>query len=467
MTLPFQTRLILFCTVTFALLLAVLSLASYRLLAQQLDVDASADLAALTDGLHGYVRFADGTATIVFDEQDADQAAFVHAATRYYQIYDGKDGRLVVQSPGLEPLGLRLTPGEVRMFLDEPTPYDIQTAYGHYRISNSVLSPAPGGRYLLQVGASLDGMDAALKRYLEVLLLRTLPALFITLLVVWWMARRALAPLTTLAAEARRVNIDTLHRRLHTRGTGDQLDDVASAFNETLANLENAFGEMRQFSSALAHELRTPLAALRGEMELALLRPRSDSEWRASAGSQIEEIDKLTRMVNQLLTLARAEAGEIPLAHDAVDLGALAATVTEQLEPVAQARDLDLHCIVHQPVTVRGDGGWLERLLLNLLDNAIKYTPASGHILVGISRENNLARLDVADSGPGIHADAIPHIFERFYRVDPSRSSTVEGAGLGLSLVKWIVDRHQGRIDVRSEPGKGSTFTIWLPVAHP
>jgi len=467
MTLPFQTRLILFCTVTFALLLAVLSLASYRLLAQQLDVDASADLAALTDGLHGYVRFADGTATIVFDEQDADQAAFVHAATRYYQIYDGKDGRLVVQSPGLEPLGLHLTPGEVRMFLDEPTPYDIQTAYGHYRISNSVLSPSPGARYLLQVGASLDGMDAALKRYLEVLLLRTLPALFITLLVVWWMARRALAPLTTLAAEARRVNIDTLHRRLHTRGTGDQLDDVASAFNETLANLENAFGEMRQFSSALAHELRTPLAALRGEMELALLRPRSDSEWRASAGSQIEEIDKLTRMVNQLLTLARAEAGEIPLAHDAVDLGALAATVTEQLEPVAQARDLDLHCIVHQPVTVRGDGGWLERLLLNLLDNAIKYTPASGHIMVGISRENNLARLDVADTGPGIHADAIPHIFERFYRVDPSRSSTVEGAGLGLSLVKWIVDRHQGRIDVRSEPGKGSTFTIWLPVAHP
>src|SRR5678815_4919607 len=144
MTLPFQTRLILFCTVTFALLLAVLSLASYRLLAQQLDVDATADLAALTDGLHGYVRFADGTATVVFDEQDADQAAFVHAATRYYQIYDVKDGRLLVQSSGLEPLGLQLTPGEVRLFLDDPKPYDIQTAYGHYRISNSVIAPASG-----------------------------------------------------------------------------------------------------------------------------------------------------------------------------------------------------------------------------------------------------------------------------------------------------------------------------------
>jgi heavy metal sensor kinase len=467
MTLPFQTRLILFCTVTFALLLTVLSLASYRLLAQQLDLDASADLAELTDGLHGYVRFEDGMPTLVFDEKDADQAAFVHAATRYYQIYDVNDGRLLVQSPALEPLGLRLTPGEVRMFLDDPKPYDIQTAYGRFRISNSLMAPASGGRYLLQVGASLEPMDATLQRYLHLLMLRALPSLVLTLLAVWWMARRALSPLTTLAAEARGVNIGTLDRRLHTRGTGDQLDDVASAFNETLANLENAFGEMRQFSSALAHELRTPLAALRGEMELALLRPRSESEWRTSAASQIDEIDKLTRMVNQLLTLARAEAGEIPLAHDAVDLGTLVATVTEQLEPVAQARDLDLHCVVHQPVTVRGDSGWLERLLLNLLDNAIKYTPSRGHIRVGVSREEDHARVDVSDTGPGIRAEAVPHIFERFYRVDPARSSTVEGAGLGLSLAKWIVDRHQGRIDVLSEPGKGSTFTIWLPVSHP
>ena len=241
---------------------------------------------------------------------------------------------------------------------------------------------------------------------------------------------------------------------------------MASAFNETLAHLEHAVGEMRQFSSALAHELRTPLAALRGEMELALLRPGSEREWRTSAASQIEEIDKLTRMVNQLLTLARAESGEIPLAHEAVDLGALAATVTEQLEPVAQAKDLTLDCVVRQPVTVKGDSGWLERLLLNLLDNAIKYTPSRGRISVGVSRENDQARVDVSDTGPGIRADALPRIFERFYRVDPARSSAVEGAGLGLSLAKWIVDRHQGRIDVRSEPGKGSTFTIWLPVSR-
>ena len=465
MTLPVQTRMILFCSVTFALLLTVLSFASYRLLAQQLDLDANADLDELTDGLHGYLRIEDGVASVVFDEKDTDQAAFVHAATRYYQIYDREDGRLLIQSQGLEPLGLRLAPGEVRTFLEEPRRFDIQTAYGRFRISNSLITPASGGRYLLQVGASLDSMDAALRRYLELLLVRAVPTLFLPLVAAWWTARRALAPLTRLAAEARDVNIGTLHRRLHTRGTGDQLDEVATAFNETLISLDSAVGEMRQFSSALAHELRTPLSALRGEMELALLRPRSEAAWRASAASQIDEIDKLTRMVNQLLTLARAESGDIPLERCAVDLGALVATVTEQLEPVAQAKELDLKCSVNQPVTVTGDDGWLERLLLNLLDNAMKYTPPRGEIRVEVSREGHHARVDVRDTGPGIPADAVPHIFERFYRVDPARSPDVEGAGLGLSLAKWIVEYHQGRIEVRSEPGAGSTFTIWLPVS--
>jgi heavy metal sensor kinase len=462
--LPFQRRLILFCTATFALLLTILSAASYRLLAQQLDVDASADLAELTEGLHGYIRIENGAARIAFDPNDADQAAFVHTATEYYQIYDVSDGRVLVQSPGIEPLGLHLTPGEVQKFVEASRPYDIQTAYGRFRISNSLISPASGGRYLLQVGASLDAMDAALRRYLELLLQRTLPTLLLTVVAAWWMARRAVAPLTTLAAEARGVNIGTLDRRLHTRGTHDELDDVAAAFNETLAHLEHAVGEMRQFSSALAHELRTPLAALRGEMELALLQPHSDAEWKASAASQIEEIDKLTRMVNQLLTLARAESGEIPVARNPVDLGALVTSVTEQIEPVAQARELDLQCAVRHRVAVMGDSGWLERLLINLLDNAIKYTPATGHIRVEVSREHDQARIDVSDTGAGIPGDAIPHIFERFYRVDPARSSSIEGTGLGLSLAKWIVDRHNGRIEVHSRPGSGSTFTVWIPL---
>jgi signal transduction histidine kinase len=243
------------------------------------------------------------------------------------------------------------------------------------------------------------------------------------------------------------------------------LDEVAAAFNDTLARLEAAVGDMRQFSSALAHELRTPLAALRGEIELSLLRPQSEADQRQSLTSQIEEIEKLTRLINQLLTLARAESGEIPLTAQAVDLATLATVVTEQLEPVAQAHDLSLTCVVNQPVTVTGDSGWLERLLLNLLDNAMKFTAQGGRVTVCVSRHGDDARLDVCDTGIGLTRDAIPRIFERFYRGDPARSPSAEGAGLGLSLVKWIADRHDGRIEVESCPGKGSTFTVWFP-AH-
>ena len=462
MTLPFRTRLVLFSTVTFAVLLTVMSAVSYSLLGRQLNLDATADLAELTTGLHGYLKIDAGTPAIVFDDKDADQVAFVQEATRYYQIYDGEDGRLLVQSQGLEPLGLHFTPDEVRAFLDAPRAFDIQTAYGRFRFSNSPMSPATGGRYLLQVGASLDPMDAALARFLDLLLWSALPSLLVAVVAVWWTVRTAVAPLSALARETRRITIGTLDRRLPTRGASDELDEVATAFNDTLSRLDTAVGEMRQFSSALAHELRTPLAALRAEIELSLMDSADNPERRTSAASQIEEIDKLTRLVNQLLTLARAESGEIPLGRNPVDLGALVPSVTEQLEPVAHAQDLRLECVVHQAVTVTGDAGWLERLLLNLLDNALKYTPAGGRIGVSVARVGDRARVDVRDTGSGISPEALPRIFERFYRVDPARSA-VEGAGLGLSLAKWIVDRHNGRIEVESVPGTGSTFTVWLP----
>ena len=463
MTLRFETRLVLWCTATFSALLIGFSFVSYRLLARQLNEDADADLVELTTGLHGYLRFDGRTPALAFDENDADQAAFVRDATRHYQIYDAGDGRLLVESPGLEALGLHLTPAEVHEFLGAPTPYDIQTDYGRFRISNSLIAPAAGGRYLLQVGTSLDAMDAAMRLYLHQLLWCALPCLLVVVIAVWWTTHAAVAPLTALAAEARRVGIATLDHRLPTRGAGDQLDEVAAAFNETLARLEGAVGEMKQFSSALAHELRTPLTALRGEIELTLLAPVSDPELTRRATSQIEEIDRLTRLINQLLTLARAESGEIALARERVDLAVLATNVSEQLEPVAQARHLDLECVASQPVTVTGDPGWLERCLLNLLDNAIKYTPRGGRVRVCVSREGDRARVDVRDTGIGMAPDVIPHIFERFYRGDPARSSMVEGAGLGLSLVKWIVDRHEGGIEVQSSVGRGSSVAIWLP----
>lgn len=461
-----RARLATISAIVFGLLLAGLSLASYQVLARRLDADATERLMELTDGLHGYLRFGPDAASIVYDAGDNDQAVFVHEATRYYQVYDVATGRLVAASSTIAPLGLQLTLGEIQAFRARPDPFDITTEYGRLRLSNSVRTLRDGQTYLLQVGIPLEPMDAALKRYRDLLWWRVPVAVLLGALAAWWLSGFALRPLSRLAASARQVDVNALDRRLPVRGAGDELDGVAVAFNETLDRLEHAVVEMRQFSSALAHELRTPLAALRGEIELALREPGISPARQDAYGSQIEEIDHLTRLIDQILTLARAEAGQIRLTVAPVDLGQLAASLVDQLEPLAEARSIDLSCEPADAVIVQGDPAWLKRLLLNLLDNALKYTPAGGRVSVRVSRLGDRARIDVEDTGAGLSPADLPRVFERFFRADPARSSSLPGAGLGLSLVQWIVAQHRGQVTVQSRLGEGSIFSVTLPVGH-
>ena len=460
MTLALRTRLTVFYTLVFGVVLAAIGAISYRALAEQLDSDATISLMELTSGLHGYLHFENGTPEVQYDASDPQETAFVQRATRFYQIYDGATGALLLQSEAIEPLGLTFTPAEVKSFHDEPRLHDIQTDYGRVRLTNSVIAGAPGRTYLLQVGASLAASDAALRRFLQLLLWIVPAGLLAAVITGRWMSAVALGPLQRFAAAARSIDVTDLRQRLPVRGVHDELDDVAQAFNEALARLEDAVGEMRQFSTALAHELRTPIAALRGEIELAAMKPGAGGDQRRAAASQLEELDKLKRLIDQLLTLARAESGQIPLTRGRVDLGALAVSAVEQVELVAQANGLELTCDAEAGVAVMGDAEWLERLLLNLLDNAFKFTVRGGRVAVRVTTAGPHARLEVSDTGIGMAADVVPHVFERFYRADPARSSSERGVGLGLSLVKWIVDRHDGTVVAGSGPGPGSTFTV-------
>ena len=463
MTLTLRSRLTLIYTAVFGVLLVAISVVSYRVLAYQLDADVTANLAELTTGLHGYLRFGDEAPAIAFDHSDPEEAAFVEEATRYYQVFDATSGQLLVQSDAIRPLGLEFSPAEVQQFRDQRPTADVHTDYGRLRLSNSVLTPSNGHRYLLQVGVSLAAMDRALERFLFLLVTVVPVGLAVTFLVGRWMARFALTPLTRLVESTHTIDIEDLRRRVPVRHAHDELDDVATAFNDVLERLEHAIGEMRQFSTALAHELRTPLAALRGDIEMAVLQPGADPQQRAA--SQLEEIDRLKRLIDQILVLARAEAGEIPLTMGDVDLGALATSLVEQIEPVAQARGIAMRCEHVDAIVVRGDADWLKRVVLNLLDNAIKFTPEGGRVVVDVTRQGHEAQLAVRDTGVGIDPGVKPRVFERFFRADPARSRGVEGVGLGLSLAKWIVDRHHGRIEVDSQPGQGSTFTVTLPAA--
>jgi heavy metal sensor kinase len=460
-TFSLRTRLTVFYTLVFGVLLGVLGTVSYRVLAEQLDSDATAGLLEMTSGLHGYLRFSGDKPEVVYDSSDPDEAAFVLRATRFYQIYDATTGVLLEQSEAIEPLGVIFTPREVKSFLDQPRLHDIQTDYGRIRLTNSVIvGDKPADVFLLQVGTSLAASDAALHRFLQLLLWGTPAGLLIAVFVGRWMAGVALTPLERFAAAARTIDAANLRQRLPVRGSGDELDEVAHAFNDTLARVEDAVGEMRQFSTAIAHELRTPIAALRGEIELAARKPDATEAQREAAASQLEELDKLKRLIDQLLTLARAESGQIPLEHVRVELAPLVESIVEQLEPVAQARDLTLGVDVAAQPAILGDPGWIERLLLNLLDNAFKFTPPGGTVTVRLADEEGNALLEVCDTGVGMTADVVPHVFERFYRGDPARSAGGFGVGLGLSLVKWIVDQHNGSVAATAEPGAGARFIV-------
>ena len=463
MTLPLRARLAVSSALVCGLLLSILSVVSYSVLGRQLDADVTMRVMELTDGLHGYLRFDSDLPRVEHNTADGDQAAFVQEATRYLRIYDVATARLLYQSIGIASMGVLLTPEQVRANRAHLRPFDVATQYGRVRIANSAIRDRLGREYLVQVGVSLNTMDAALRRYRGLLLWLLPAALLVSVAVSWWLAAFALRPLTVLAADAREIDVRTLERRVPTRGVQDELEDVATAFNDTLGRLEHSVGEMRQFSAALAHELRTPLAALRGEIELALRQSSRNADEQSRLASQIEELDRLARLIDQILTLARAESGQIRLTFAPVDVGALAASLVEQLEPVAQARTIDLRCERNGTVMVKGDAGWLQRLLLNLLDNAIKFTREGGQVVLRVSHEAGRARIDVRDTGIGMPADVMPHVFERFFQADPARSSVNDGAGVGLSLVKWIVDRHEGTISVNSRVGEGSTFTVRLP----
>ena len=456
-----RTSLALAYTAILSLVLTALGLGYHSSLVRQLDLSTTDGLEDKARGLHGYLQFKNGAPVLMYNEDDPAEVAFIDDATRYFQIYDANTGMLLTQSRGIESLGLHYTPAEIAEFRRVPELQDIRTDQGRLRLTTSVITPTPGEAYVVQVGELLDRVDAALAGFDRLLLWRILAGLAFAAVAGRWLAGRSLAPLARLAKATRTIGITNLHERLSVRGTNDELDQVANAFNQALARVEQSVGEMRQFSAALAHELRTPLAILRGEAELALTEAQSAVE-RERLVSQIDEYDRLTRLINQILTLARAEAGEISIARRPVDLSALSSNVVEQIEPVAAARGITLTCNILPAVMVQGDAGWLGRLLLILLDNAIKFTPQGGQVSVALSSATNMARLSIADSGIGIAPDAIPRLFERFYRADGSRSRQIDGAGLGLALAKWIAESHDATIDVKSTPGTGSTFTVTL-----
>jgi heavy metal sensor kinase len=280
----------------------------------------------------------------------------------------------------------------------------------------------------------------------------------------WLFARRALAPVDRMTEAARRISAAHLAERLEETGAGDELDRLAKTLNAMLERLDDAFRQIRQFSADASHELQTPVTILQGELEVALRTPRSPEAYQRHLQSALEEVERIATLVDALLLLARADAGVLRMDRQPVDLPQLVAEVLEQTQILAAARRVTCACGPLEPATIQGDYARLRRLLLNLVDNGIKYTPPGGRVTLSLQHRGAWVLLQVSDTGPGLSEAERQRIFQRFYRTDAARTQGQRGAGLGLCIAQSIAEAHGGCIDIDSTPGHGSTFTVHLPL---
>jgi heavy metal sensor kinase len=280
----------------------------------------------------------------------------------------------------------------------------------------------------------------------------------------YMVAGRALRPVDAMAHRARKISAEQLNERLQIEDPDDELGHLGLAFNETLARLEKSFDQLRRFTADASHELRTPLTAIRSVGEVALQNPGDATYYRDTIGSMLEEVNRLTQLVESLLTMSRADAGQILLQRTAVGVLDVAKESAALLEVLAEEKG--------QTIVVDGDAAlsvWADRLILrqaliNLIDNAVKYSPPRGRIDVLVKSIDRFVLIEVRDSGPGIPAEHLDKVFQRFYRVDKARARAEGGSGLGLSIVEWAVSVHGGSVNLSCAPGQGCTFSIRLPL---
>ena len=320
---------------------------------------------------------------------------------------------------------------------------------------------------LIRLARSEQPLWYEFAQLVTVLLLGIPAALGIAGVLGYGLARRTLVPLASMARRAEQITAERLSERLPVENPDDELGHVARVFNSTLARLEQSFEQLRRFTSDASHELRTPLTAIRSVGEVGLQKGGSAEYYRDIIGSMLEETNRLTRLVDSLLTISRADAGTIRLTPSNIPFLELARESATLLEVLAEEKGQKLSVEGDESVVVYGDRLILRQALVNLIDNAVKYSPAGGRIQVRVTRNGKHdAIVEVTDSGPGIDAEHRDKIFQRFYRVDKARSREDGGAGLGLSIVKWAVEAHQGQIELESERDTGATFRIRLPLVE-
>jgi len=315
----------------------------------------------------------------------------------------------------------------------------------------------------MQAAQSLEAVTEILQDFGDQLLLGMPLVLLLAGLGGYFLANRALRPIQHIATTAQEITAHDLSRRLEYRGPADEIGQLARTFDGMLERLQEAFRRERRFTGDAAHELRTPLTVLKGQIEVTLSRPRKREEYANKLQELGTQVDRLIRLSNALLFLSRSDQNQLAWEPAPLNLGELLPVIVEQIQPLAQERGLALEANIPTDLPTYGDTDHLTRLFLNLLDNAVKYTPPGGQITIGATRDPARTGIVIHNTGPGLAPEHLPSLFDRFYRADSDRSSETGGTGLGLAIAREIVRLHGGEIGVASMPGEGVKFTVHLP----
>jgi two-component system, OmpR family, sensor kinase len=467
-------RLTVWYTAVMTLVLVILAAVTYLVLQQNVVRRADAQAIELADSFLSTVdaEMGDGSKPESVDQGIA-AAISEHRFTDVVFVVFSPQGQLLGASKGSEHSGEPTDPptetllSSLRPMLgDAATFHSLHVRRRIYRGYIRHFS-IEGDAAILVVLQSLHRQTEFLETLVSTFLIIIPLTIALAAVGGYLLARRSLSPVVAMSNQASHIGAENLHDRLVIRNPRDELGRLAASFNELLDRLDQSFERQRRFVADASHELRTPVAILCGEAEVTLAQDRrTEQEYRESLQILGEEAKRLKHIVEDLFTLARADAGQHPLALTDFYLDELAAECSKNVRTLASAKDIEVTCEARGEVLIRGDEPLLRRMLLNLLDNAIKYTSRGGKVALRSGEENGCYRLSVEDTGPGIPADLQLRIFERFFRIDKARSrgeSDSGGAGLGLAIASWIAEAHGGRLELTRSTSVGSVFTVYLP----
>lgn len=419
----------------------------------------------------GYLQIMeDGRPQWFFDPGDPDEAYIVERIRRVFMLADAEGTPMQWSTTYHEALTLD-QPAYIRAVIASGQPAWRVRADRNgepYLIrSGTVYDEAHRDPYYVAIGRSLAPNRAVVREYTWTLAWMIPLGILCGSALGWFLAGRALKPVQEVARAAERISGSNLSLRIPDRGAGDELDYLVETFNRMIERLEGNFQQIRQFSTDVSHELRTPITAIRGQLEVAMLTAETAEQYRDAVLNALEDIERLSQIVRALLLLSQAESGQLALQKAPLDLAAAVRNILEQFEIPAEAAGVRLSASLASGCTVEADRIQIERMVSNLLSNALKFTPEGGEVTVAVRRRPEGAEVVVEDTGRGIPAEHLPHIFDRFYQVphSGSLSGPERGLGLGLSFVAWIARAHGGSVEVDSTPGKGSRFKVLLPAA--